>query len=94
MSLLLSDKIILNVKNEDVVLDALSSWLAVHIENIDEKTLVDDLLKHVQWSFVSFEKLLAFFRAFPKPLCTNIHTKALFHNQIRQRSTGTLCKYI
>jgi hypothetical protein len=48
----------------------------------------------VQWHFVSFEKLLAFYRSFPKPLCTNIHTKALFHNQIRQRSLGTKCKYL
>lgn len=79
----MSDKIELNVKNEDAVIDALQTWLSGHLDTIDEKTLVEDVIKHVQWQYVSFEKLLGFYRSFPKPLCTNIHTKALFHNQIR-----------
>ena len=86
LSLLLSDKS-LNVKSEDEVVDALQTWLHANFNAIDEKTLVDDILKHVVWSIVSFERLTQLYKTFPR-LCANIHTKTIFQNQIKSRASS------
>jgi len=85
LALLLSDRY-LGVKSEDEVVDAVITWLSVNIDSVDEKVIVEDIMRNVNWSFVSFEKMLDIFRTFPK-LRANIHTKAIFHNQLKYRAT-------
>jgi hypothetical protein len=65
MSLLLNDKF-LNVKSEDEVLDALITWLHANIDRIEEKVIVDDIMRNVNWNFVSFEKMLDLYKNFPR----------------------------
>ena len=65
MSLLLNDKF-LNVKSEDEVLDALITWLHANIERIEEKVIADDIMRNVNWNFVSFEKMLDLYKNFPR----------------------------
>ena len=78
MALILNDRY-LGVKSEDEVVDAVITWLHVNIEHVDEKVIVEDIMRNVNWSFVSFEKMLDIFKNFPR-LRSNIHTKAIFHN--------------
>jgi hypothetical protein len=69
-------------------------WLKANIETesgsslgrVDDRVLVEDVMKHVRWDFASFEQILALYQAFPK-LRHNIHTKAIFHNQLKYRAT-------
>ncbi len=83
--MLLNDRY-LYVKSEDEVLDALATWLQHNIDNTDDRTLVDEIMRNVNWNFVSFERMLDIYKSFPR-LRTNIHTKAIFHNQLKYRAT-------
>ena len=74
------------MKSEDEVIDAVITWLHVNIESIEEKVIVEDIMRNINWSFVSFEKMLDLYKTFPK-LRSNIHTKAIFHNQLKFRAT-------
>ena len=79
----------LGVSSEDEVIDFLTIWLGGPKTNFKRevtpsiRTLTDDqimqLVYHVNWPYVSFGKLLAIFRSFPKlrnlPLC-----KSILHN--------------
>lgn len=65
MTLLLKDRL-LSVKSEDQVIEALQIWLAFNINTTDEKSLIEDIIKQVNWPYVSFEKMLELYRKFPK----------------------------
>lgn len=85
MSLLINDRY-LYVKSEDEVLDALLTWLYSNIDSTDDRVLVDEIMRNINWNFVSFERMLDLYKSFPR-LRSNIHTKAIFHNQIKYRAT-------
>ena len=85
LSLLLQDKYI-NVKSEDEVIDALMAWFSQNLESTEDRVLVDDIMRFVNWPFVSFERMMDLYRAFPR-LRINIHTKGTFHHQIKYRAT-------
>ena len=72
LSLLLNERS-LNVKSEDEVINALIIWFDWHLERTEEKILVEEIIKHVKWPYVSFEKILSLYRRFPR-LRSNIHT--------------------
>ncbi len=78
LALLLNDRY-LSVKSEDEVVDALITWLHSNLESVDEKIIVEEIMRNVNWNFVSFEKMLDLYKTFPR-LRSNIHTKAIFHN--------------
>ena len=65
MTLLLKDRL-LSVKSEDQVIEALQIWLTFNINTTDEKSLIEDIIKQVNWPYVSFEKMLELYRQFPK----------------------------
>jgi hypothetical protein len=44
LSVLLGDRN-LGVKSEDEVIDALSTWLQINMDRIDERVIVDDIFK-------------------------------------------------
>jgi hypothetical protein len=54
------------VKSEDEVVDALITWLHSNIESVDEKVIVEDIMRNVNWNFVSFEKMLDLYKTFPR----------------------------
>ena len=74
------------MKSEDEVVDALITWLHSNIHSTDDRTLIDDLMRNINWPYVSFERILDLFKTFQK-LRQNIHTKAIFHNQLKYRAT-------
>lgn len=90
MALILNDRY-LGVKAEDEVVDAIITWLQANVDRIDEKVLVEDIMRNVNWNFVSFEKMLDLYKTFPR-LRSNIHTKAIFHNQLKYRATKSKSK--
>ncbi len=49
------------------------------MSGLDGKVLTEDILKNINWPFVSLDKMLEFYREFPR-LRHNIHSKAIFHN--------------
>ena len=65
LALLLNDRY-LSVKSEDEVVDALITWLHSNIESVDEKVIVEDIMRNVNWNFVSFEKMLDLYKTFPR----------------------------
>jgi hypothetical protein len=84
LSLLLQDKY-LSVKSEDEVIDALATWCHRNIESTEDKVMVEDIMRNVNWPYVSLEKILDLYKQFPR-LRHNIHTKGIFHNQLKFRS--------
>ncbi len=84
LSLLLQDKY-LCVKSEDEVVDAVATWLHRNIEGTEDKVMVEDIMRNVNWPYVSLEKILELYRQFPR-MRQNIHTKGIFHNQLKFRS--------
>jgi BTB And C-terminal Kelch len=65
LSVLLCDKY-LNVKSEDEVVDALITWFHNNIDSTDDRSIVDDLMRNVNWPYVSFERILDLYRTFPR----------------------------
>lgn len=65
MALLLNDRY-LSVKSEDEVVDALITWLHSNLESVDEKVIVEEIMRNVNWNFVSFEKMLDLYKTFPR----------------------------
>jgi hypothetical protein len=63
LSLLLTDRY-LNVKSEDEVIDALITWLYANIDTVDDRTLIEEVMRNVNWTFVSIEKILELYRIF------------------------------
>lgn len=78
LSVLLQDRY-LNVKSEDEVIDAVSGWLIKNLEGTEDKVMVEEIMRNVNWTYVSLERMLDLYKQFPR-LRHNIHTKAIFHN--------------
>ena len=75
MCMMLSDHN-LKVRNEDEVIDVLTKWMLAN-PHIDERVLVEDIMKQLNWPFVSIEQMLHLYKSFPR-LRSNTHTKAIF----------------
>ena len=73
------------MKSEDEVIDAVITWSHRNIEGTDDKVMVEDIMRNVNWPYVSLEKILDLYKQFPR-LRHNIHTKAIFHNQLKFRT--------
>ena len=50
------------MKSEDEVIDAVTAWSHRNIENTDEKVMVEDIMRYVNWPFVSLEKILDLYK--------------------------------
>ena len=74
-----------NVASEDEVIDCLITWLTYNSERISDAQL-QQLVFHVNWPYVSFDKLLMIFNLFPV-LRRNEECKSIFFNQIQKRAT-------
>ena len=89
MCMMLSDHN-LKVRNEDEVIDVLTKWMLAS-PHIDERVLVEDIMKQLNWPFVSIERMLHLYKSFPR-LRSNTHTKAIFQHQIKYRASK--CKFL
>lgn len=74
----------LNVKNEDEVVDALMLW--IRLSKVIEPIELVEVLKQVNWPYVSFDKMMELFKQNPL-LRHNIHVKSLFSIEFRNRAT-------
>lgn len=78
----------MKVKSEDQVVEIVSTWLDAHFNEIDiemEKE-VFEMMKHIRWTYVSFEKMLEIFRMFGF-MRSNTLIKSIFSNEFKVRAT-------
>jgi len=54
-----------NVASEDEVIDCLMTWFEPNIYSLSDENLTQ-IVNHVNWPYVSFDKLLSIFKTFPK----------------------------
>ena len=84
LSLFLSHRKIA-VASEDEVVSCVMAWLNNNIHQLTNEEILQ-IIYHINWPYVSFDKLLAVFRAFPA--LRNIQqSKSIFYNQIQKRVT-------
>ena len=83
----------LGVKGEDEVIEAFSLWLSKNQHNISiqgkariEEKDINEIMRQINWPYVSFEKFIELFRNFPF-LRQSIHIKSIFYNEFKQRAT-------
>ena len=63
LALILSHRKI-NVSSEDEVIASLMTWLQVNINKITDEQILQ-IVYHVNWPYVSFDKLLLIYKTFP-----------------------------
>ncbi len=73
------------MKSEDEVIDAVSGWFLKNLDDTEDKVMVEEIMLNVNWTYVSVERMLDLFKQFPR-IRHNIHTKAIFHNQLKFRT--------
>ena len=64
MAIILSHRKI-GVASEDEVVSCLVSWMQGNISKLSDDQILQ-IIYHVNWPYVSFDKLLAIYRAFPQ----------------------------
>ena len=52
------------VASEDEVVSCVIAWLGTNIEYLTNEEILQ-VVYHINWPYVSFDKLLAIYRAFP-----------------------------
>ena len=50
------------MKSEDEVIDAVATWCHRNIEGTEDRVMVEDIMRNVNWPYVTIEKILDLYK--------------------------------